>query len=231
MHEIFQYIQHLPDHMKEIVQQYGFWTYGILFLIVFCETGLVIMPFLPGDSLIFAAGVVAANKEIDMNVGILWLVFIFGAFAGDNVNYTIGRFFGPRLFKHETAKILKPSNLEKTKEFMEKHGRMAILIARFVPLMRTFVPFTAGLSRMDYRRYLMYSISSAIIWVTICLFPGYFLGQIPFVRENFEVAIYIIVAFAIVPALVHVVSSRMKKKKAALAAAQAAASSNQAAGD
>ncbi|MBX3117949.1 MAG: VTT domain-containing protein [Fimbriimonadaceae bacterium] len=212
---MLDFIQNIPEELKDVVKMYGFWTYGILFLIVFAETGLVIAPFLPGDSLIFAAGVVAANQEVDISVVMLWVIFITAAFCGDNVNYTIGRYFGPRLFKHEHAKIFKPSNLQKTREFMEKHGRWAILVARFVPFMRTYVPFTAGLSRMNYRNYISYSVSSAIIWVTVCLFPGYFLGKIPFVRENFEVAIYVIIGFAVGPILIHALITILKRKKAA----------------
>lgn len=223
---MLEFIQNIPEELKNIVQQYGMWTYGILFLIVFAETGLVVAPFLPGDSLLFAAGVVAANKEVDISVTVLWIVFVCAAFCGDNVNYTVGRFFGPKLFKHESAKIFKPSNLQKTREFMEKHGRWAILLARFVPFMRTYVPFTAGLSRMDYRRYITYSVSSAIIWVTVCLFPGYFLGKIPVVRENFEIAIYVIIGFAVGPILIHALITVFKRRKAAKMAQKAASESS-----
>lgn len=214
------FFMHLDEHLKEVILQFGPWTYGILFLIVFCETGFVIFPFLPGDSLLFTAGVLA-NQDAGINVWYAFFTFVAAALCGDNVNYVIGRYFGHRLFNKPKSKIFKPENLDKTHEFMERHGHKAIVIARFVPLMRTFVPFVAGMSEMSYRKFLLWSVAGAFIWVTVCVLGGYVFGGFPLVKENFGTVIYLLIGFTLIPVVLEVYRHRAKaKKKAKLRAAQ-----------
>lgn len=197
-----EFLMTTDQKLTVVVQTYGAWSYSFLWLIVFLETGVVVMPFLPGDSLLFVSGMLAHPENDGLTLAALFPVFISAAFVGDNVNYFIGRQFGQTLFRKPNAKVLNPANLVKTHDFMERYGGKAILLARFVPLMRTMVPFTAGMGTMTYRRYLLFSILSATLWVTACTVAGYLFGKIPIVRDNFAVAILSLVALTLSPYLV-----------------------------
>jgi membrane-associated protein len=193
---------HLDRHLSEVIRHYGIWTYLILFLIVFCETGLVVTPFLPGDSLLFAVGTFAALEALD-----LWLVLALlaaAAIGGDSVNYTIGARVGPRVFRQEGVRFLNRKHLERTHEFYERYGAKTIVIARFVPVVRTFAPFVAGIGRMTYRRFLFYNVAGALLWVVGLVMGGYLFGNIPVVRRNFSLVVFAIIGLSILPALIEV---------------------------
>jgi membrane-associated protein len=204
---------HLDKHLNEIIGNYGLWTYLILFLIVFCETGLVVTPILPGDSLLFAAGALAATEGSPLNVGVLYLILTVAAIIGDTVNYWIGAKIGPKVFAQEKSRFFKKEYLIRTQQFYEKYGGKTIIIARFIPIIRTFAPFVAGIGTMNYLKFIVYNIVGAILWVTICLFLGYFFGNIPIVKKNFSLVILAIVFISILPAIIEIIRSRMAAKK------------------
>jgi membrane-associated protein len=187
---------HLDAHMREVLVQYGGWTYAILFLIIFCETGLVVTPFLPGDSLLFAAGSFAALG--DFNPWGLGALLIVAAILGDMVNYSCGRYFGSKLFKPD-ARILKTSHLDRTYAFYERYGSKTIVLARFVPIVRTFAPFVAGMGGMRYAHFFLYNVLGAFLWVVICMAAGYGFGNIPAVKEHFSLVVLGIIALSILP--------------------------------
>jgi membrane-associated protein len=189
---------HLDRHLGELIQQYGVWTYAILTLVVFCETGLVVTPFLPGDSLLFAAGALAALPASPLRVEVLFLLLTAAAIAGDTVNYWIGNKVGPRAFEGR-IRFLNRKHLERTHEFYEKYGGKTIIIARFVPIVRTFAPFVAGIGSMTYAKFLAYNVIGGILWVAICLFAGFFFGNLAFVKQNFSLVIIAIVFISILP--------------------------------
>ena len=193
-------ILHLDKHLALLVQSYGVWVYAILFAIVFMETGFVVMPFLPGDSLLFVAGAVAAAGGMD--VQIVAATLIVAALCGDNVNYWIGRFLGPKVFKFEGSRWLKQENLDRTHAFMERHGPKAIIIARFVPVVRTFVPFVCGIGRLTYGRFLGFSVLGAVIWVGLLAPAGYFFGNLPVVKNNLTAVILLIVLISVLPGII-----------------------------
>lgn len=190
---------HLDRHLEPIISEYGVWTYALLAVIVFCETGLVVTPFLPGDSLLFAAGALAAATGA-LSLPTLILILIAAAIIGDSVNYAIGQFFGARLLAMERP-LIKPRHIELTREFFEDYGAKTIVIARFVPIVRTLAPFVAGLGAMQYRRFMTYNVVGAILWVVICTVAGYVVGNRPVVKENFSLAILGVVALSLTPAL------------------------------
>lgn len=192
------FILHIDEHLVEIVTDYRSWTYAILFLIIFCETGLVITPFLPGDSLLFAAGAVAAMEGNPLNILYLVPLCLAAAFIGDNTNYTIGRYLGNRVYE-KNYKLIKRKYLDQTHAFYEKHGGVTLIIARFMPIIRTFAPFVAGVGTMKYRRFLMFCIIGNLIWVNIFSFAGYFFGNIPFVKQNFSLVVLAIIFVSFVP--------------------------------
>jgi membrane-associated protein len=196
---------HLDKHLNEIFQQYGAWTYAILFLIVFCETGLVVTPFLPGDSLLFAVGALAAGGGLD--VGVLFGLLTVAAIIGDTVNYWIGNYIGPRAFSGN-VRFLKREYLERTHRFYEKHGGKTIILARFMPIIRTFAPFVAGVGSMTYGRFFMYNVVGGIVWVAGFLFAGYFFGNIPAVKHNFTLVILGIIAVSVIPPIIEVLKHR-----------------------
>ena len=202
---ILDFFLHLDRHLAEITQTYGGWTYGILFIIVFCETGLVITPFLPGDSLLFAAGSLTALGGL--NAEVVTVLLIIAAVLGDSVNYQIGQYIGPRAFSG-TVRFLKPEYLERTRAFYARHGAKTIVLARFVPIIRTFAPFVAGVGVMDYRRFLTYNVAGAVLWVVLFVYAGHFFGRIPAVQENFTLVILAIIAVSVLPILVEIVRSR-----------------------
>jgi len=187
---------HLDRHLGEIIRQYGLWTYLILFLVIFCETGLVITPFLPGDSLLFAAGAFAGLGHFD----VVWLAFLLSvaAILGDTVNYWLGAYIGPRAFSGE-YRFLKKKHLDRTHRFYERHGGKTIIIARFLPIIRTFAPFVAGIGAMNYPKFLAYNVIGGIAWVVIFVFGGYFFGNIPAVKKNFTLVILAIIIVSVLP--------------------------------
>lgn len=193
-------ILHLDQSLSSLVSQYGIWIYAILFVIVFCETGLVITPILPGDSLLFAAGALASIGELNP-VGLFACVVIAAA-LGDSTNYWIGRFIGPKVFHYEKSRFFKKEYLVRTHEFYEKHGGKTIIIAQFLPIIRTFAPFVAGVGSMNYARFLAFNITGILIWTSICIFGGFFFGNIPFVKNNFSAVIFGIIVVSLIPAAV-----------------------------
>ncbi|ACL19209.1 membrane-associated protein [Desulfitobacterium sp. LBE] len=195
---VLDFFIHLDSHIGEIIASYGVWTYLILFLIIFAETGLVVTPFLPGDSLIFVVGTFAASGALD--VWILFFLLLAAAVIGDTVNYEVGRFLGPKVFSKE-MRFLNHENLMKTQRFYEKHGGKTIIIARFLPIIRTFAPFVAGVGTMKYLRFLAYNFVGALLWVTVALCAGYFFGNLPFVKDNFTLVIFAIIGISAVPAV------------------------------
>ena len=200
-------VLHLDAHLLELVQKYGVWTYAILTVVVFMETGVVVTPFLPGDSLLFAAGALAATGGLD--VGILWVLLTAAAIFGDTANYWIGHAVGPRAFTSH-SRFLKREHLEKTHAFYEKHGGKTIVLARFMPIVRTFAPFVAGIGRMSYRRFIAYNIGGGVLWTTLFIFGGYFFGNIPAVKNNFTLVILAIIALSIAPGVFEFVRARRR---------------------
>ena len=197
IHLVIDFILHIDVHLSELFNQYGLWIYGILFLIIFCETGLVVTPFLPGDSLLFAAGALVVGTALDVNV--MAVVVITAAILGNIVNYTIGRFFGKQLFRNPNSKIFRQDYLNRAHVFYEKHGGVAIIMTRFVPIIRTFAPFVAGMSGMKYPKFIAYNVIGALLWVGIFLYAGYFFGNIPSVRKNFTLLIMAILVVSVLP--------------------------------
>lgn len=191
------FILHLDAHLYELVTAYGIWIYGLLFLIVFAETGLVVTPFLPGDSLLFAAGAIAATGALNPHLVVVLL--ITAAILGDTVNYWIGHYVGPKVFHKEKSLFFNPEHLNRTHRFYEKHGGKTIVIARFVPIIRTFAPFVAGIGRMSYTYFIAYNVSGGILWVVTLVYSGYFFGNIPFVKQNFSLVILVIIIISILP--------------------------------
>ena len=200
---------HLDKYLSGVIQQYGLWTYAILFLIIFIETGFVVLPFLPGDSLLFAAGTFAALKAL--KVGWLILALSAAAIIGDTVNYWVGHHVGPKVFCRDNARFFKKEYLDRTHAFYEKHGGKTIIIARFVPIIRSFAPFVAGIGRMSYGRFLAFNVIGGIGWVVLLVGAGYFFGNIPFVKDNYSVAILAIIAISTVPVAVEYLKHRKKK--------------------
>ncbi|MDY0971827.1 DedA family protein [Siccibacter turicensis] len=202
---IVDFILHIDVHLAELVAQYGVWVYAILFLILFCETGLVVTPFLPGDSLLFVAGALASLPGNDLNVHLMVLLMIVAAIAGDAVNYTIGRLFGDKLFSNPDSKIFRRSYLDKTHAFYARHGGKTIILARFVPIVRTFAPFVAGMGKMSYRHFAAYNVIGALVWVLLFTYAGYFFGTLPFVQDNLKLLIVAIIIVSILPGVVEVI--------------------------
>ncbi|MCX7799784.1 MAG: DedA family protein [Fimbriimonadales bacterium] len=210
------YFIHLDRHLGEVLRQYSTGTYAILFLIVFCETGLVVTPFLPGDSLLFAAGVLASRTG-ELHPWALAAVFFTAALCGDNVNYLVGRSLGPRLFRNEDSRVFKRRHLVRTEAFFERYGAKTIVIARFVPIVRTFAPFVAGMGRMAYRRFLAFSVLGACLWVGLFVFGGFYFGTAPIVERNFTVAILAVIAISMLPAAWEVLQHVLRRRRAAAA--------------
>jgi membrane-associated protein len=202
---------HLDQHLNIIIRDYGLWTYLILFLIIFCETGLVVTPFLPGDSLLFAAGAFAAGGALDM----LWLfgLLSMAAVAGDTVNYWIGNLVGPKIFHQEKVRFFKKENLTRTHEFYERHGGKTIIIARFIPIIRTFAPFVAGIGKMTYLHFISYNIIGGIAWIAIFILGGYYFGNLPMVKKNFTLVIMAIIFISILPGIYEVLRQRIHSSK------------------
>jgi membrane-associated protein len=216
--QFVSFFLHLDEHLNSIIQTYGTWTYIILFLIIFCETGLVVAPLLPGDSLLFAAGTFAASGSL--NLGLVLTLLLIAAILGDAVNYWIGNLLGPKVFNNPDSRIFKQEYLEKTQGFYDKYGSKTIIIARFVPIVRTFAPFVAGIGKMKYSTFLTYNIIGAVLWVLSCTLLGYFFGNIPIVKDNFELAIFGIIGISVLPVMIEMWKHRSDKKRAAAAASE-----------
>lgn len=198
---------HIDRHFSEIIQHYGLWTYLIMFIIIFLETGLVVTPFLPGDSLLFAAGAFAALGALDM----IWLFVILSiaAIGGDTVNYWIGAYVGPKVFHKEKVRFLNREYLDRTHQFYEKYGGKTIIIARFVPIIRTFAPFVAGIGNMTYWKFISYNVIGGVAWIVLCTLAGYFFGNLPIVKENFSLVILAIIIISILPGIIEYLRQRM----------------------
>jgi len=214
LQSLIDLVLHVHVHLQEFIEQYGTGTYLILFVIIFCETGLVVTPFLPGDSLLFAAGAFAALGSLDLG----WLFLLLGvaAVVGDAVNYAIGNFLGPKVLARD-GRFLKKKYLDRTHQFYERYGGKTIILARFVPIVRTFAPFLAGVGSMSYWRFASYNVAGAVLWVLLCLLSGYFFGNIPWVKSNFEVVLLAIIFISVLPALIE--GWRIRRHEAASAKA------------
>jgi membrane-associated protein len=206
--KFFDLLVHLDQHLLEIARQYGSGIYAFLFLIVFCETGLVVTPFLPGDSLLFVAGTLAAGGV--MNIHVLVLVLILAAVAGDSLNFAIGRWLGQRVFRFEDSWFFKKAYIERTHQYFERYGGRTIIIARFVPIVRTYAPFVAGIGAMDYRRFLLFNVVGAVVWVALIAYAGYLFGQVPVVQKNLTLVIFGIILLSISPAIIEVLRHKLK---------------------
>ncbi len=202
---------HLDKHLSVVIRDYGLWTYLILFVIIFCETGLVITPILPGDSLLFAAGTFAAMGALDP----LWLfgLLSLAAVAGDTVNYWIGNVVGPKIFHQEKVRFFKKENLTRTHEFYEKYGGKTIIIARFIPIIRTFAPFVAGIGKMTYLHFISYNVIGGIAWIAIFIFGGYYFGNLPMVKNNFTLVIMAIIIISVLPGIYELFRQRRQSSK------------------
>lgn len=204
---LFDVFLHLDKHLSVVIAAYGTWTYLILFLIIFCETGLVVTPFLPGDSLLFAIGTFAALDTL--NVSVLFISLSAAAILGDSVNYAVGRYMGARVFQ-SNGRFLKKEHLDRTHRFYEKYGGKTIILARFVPIIRTFAPFVAGVGAMSYARFIAYNVAGALLWIGGFVFAGYFFGNIPAVKRNFTIVIMAIIAISILPGLIEYIKHKRK---------------------
>ena len=203
---LIDFVLHIDQHLIELTQTYGLWIYAILFLIVFCETGLVVTPFLPGDSLLFAAGAVAALGG--MNVHIAAALLLAAAVIGDAVNFAIGKYFGEKLFAKPDSRVFKREYLDKTHAFYEKYGGKTIILARFVPIVRTFAPFVAGMGDMHYGRFIRYNVIGALMWVGLLTYAGYFFGELPVVKNNFGLVVIGIIVVSVLPMAVEIAKAK-----------------------
>ena len=199
---------HLDKHLAEITSSYGAWTYLILFAVVFCETGLVVTPFLPGDSLLFAVGALTANPQTGLNIVWMFLLLTAAAILGDTANYQIGHFLGPKVFKEGRSRWLKREHLDRTHAFFERYGGKTIIIARFVPIVRTFAPFVAGVGAMTYWKFLLYNVVGGVVWVAGFLFAGYIFGNLEYVKRNFTLVILAIIVISLLPVAFEMIRAR-----------------------
>ncbi len=207
--QFFDFVMHLDKNLTQLANDFGIWTYLILFLVIFCETGLVVTPFLPGDSMIFVIGALAASGEL--NFPVIIAVLMLAAVLGDTCNYHLGKFFGPKVFSKDNVKFLKKEYLIRTHEFYEKHGGKTIIFARFIPIIRTFAPFVAGMGSMSYSKFISYNVIGGISWVALFAFGGFFFGNIPVVENNFSLVILAIIAISLLPGVI----TFLKNRKAA----------------
>lgn len=206
MSQLIDLFLHLDKHLQQVLVTYGAWTYLLLFLIIFLETGLVVTPILPGDSLLFAAGAFAATGSL--NLFFLLVLLSLAAIAGDTMNYMIGRYVGPQVFTKKNSRFLKPEYIDKTQSFYDKYGSKTIVIARFVPIVRTFAPFVAGIGKMKYAVFISYNVIGGLAWIGICVLAGYLFGTIPIVKNNFTLVVLGIIALSILPAVIEVLKHR-----------------------
>ncbi len=210
--QLIDFVLHIDEHLSTIIMNYGAWTYAILFLIIFLETGFVVTPFLPGDSLLFAAGTFAGMGAL--NIWVLWLLLCFAAILGDTINYWIGHYIGPRAFSGN-VRFLKKEYLDRTHEFYEKHGGKTIILARFIPIIRTFAPFVAGIGAMTYGKFISYNVVGGVLWVTLFLFGGYFFGSLSFVQNNFTLVILAIILISVLPGVYEFIREKYRTARKA----------------
>lgn len=204
-------ILHLDAHLLALVQEYGVWVYAILFVIIFAETGLVVLPFLPGDSLLFVTGALCGMGSLELQI--LMPLLIVAAFSGDNTNYWVGRLLGLRLLNHANQRLIKHEHLEKTHQFFDKHGGKTIIFARFLPIIRTFAPFVAGIGTMHYRSFVMFSVAGSVAWIGSLTIAGYFFGNIPIIKNNLTVMILAIIVISFIPAILEFIKHRRQAVK------------------
>jgi membrane-associated protein len=207
------YFIHLDRYLGILIQNFGGWIYVILFMIIFCETGLVVTPFLPGDSLLFGLGAFAANPNLKgpLEVELIWILLVSASISGDIVNYSVGKFLGPKVFSYEDSRFFRKDYLDKTHAFYEKYGGKAIIIGKFMPIVRTFVPFVAGIGRMTYPKFIAFNVTGGLCWISIFLFGGYYFGNFPVVKQNFTLVIIAIVIISVMPGLYEYFRHRLSK--------------------
>ena len=208
---LLNFILHIDKYIAVIIHSYGIWVYMVLFLIVFCETGFVVIPFLPGDSVLFTSGAFAALSLL--NLKYLFLIFIAASVLGDTVNYQIGHLIGPKVFDKNNSRLFKKEYLNKTHTFYEKHGGITIVLARFMPIIRTFAPFVAGIGNMTYLRFLSYNMTGGMLWVSLFILAGYYFGNFPLVKNNFSTVVYLIILVSILPAIIGLLKNRRTGSK------------------
>ena len=213
MTELIDFILHAENHLKVFIQNYGLWIYVLLFLIIFCETGLVVTPFLPGDSLLFAVGTIAALPEMNLRIEIIIPLLLVAGILGDSVNYSIGKWLGPKVFSYKSGFFFRTEYLHKAHAFYEKYGGRAIILARFVPIVRTFAPFVAGIGTMTYGKFFLYNVTGAILWVGLFVGAGYIFGNIPAVQSNMKVIILGIIVVSVLPIVWEVARAKFGKKE------------------
>jgi membrane-associated protein len=211
--EFLDVVLHLGDHLTDWSNAWGAWLYVILFAVIFCETGLVVTPFLPGDSLLFAVGAVTAREGSTLSLPILFGLLVVAAVLGDALNYYLGLKVGPAVFRSEKSRLLNRKHLLRTQQFYEKYGSKTIVLARFIPIVRTFAPFVAGIGKMEYRRFAVYNVAGALAWVAICMFSGYFFGNIELVKRNFEIVIVAIILISVMPMVVEFALARRRRAR------------------
>jgi membrane-associated protein len=211
LQQIVDFVLHIDKHLSVLCAMYGMWVYAILFLIVFCETGLVVTPFLPGDSLLFVIGSLAAIGAL--NVEYVIPLLVTAALTGDNTNYWIGRKVGPKVFSKEKSRFFNKEYLDRTHRFYDKHGKITVILARFLPFIRTFAPFVAGIGRMTYSTFLLFSVIGAMVWVNLFVLVGYFFGNIPFIKQNFSIVIIALVFIPGIPTLIEFIRQILQRRK------------------
>jgi membrane-associated protein len=210
---LVDFLLHVDQHLVELAARFGAWLYAVLFAIVFCETGLVLLPFLPGDSLLFATGALIAAPGSPLELGFTLALLIVAAILGDAVNYAVGAYVGPAVFT-ERSRLFNPKHVQRTEAFYAKYGKKTIFLARFVPIVRTFAPFLAGIGRMPYREFAVYNVTGAIAWVSLCTLAGYFFGRLPFVQRNFSSVILAIIVLSVLPIVFELVKAKREERKA-----------------
>jgi membrane-associated protein len=213
-HQLIDLVLHVERHLDTLIRDFGPWIYGLMFLVIFCETGLVITPFLPGDSLLFALGIFAAQSA-HLDLTLLVVLLCIAAILGDTVNYWIGSLLGPRIFRGENVRFLNRKHLDRTHEFYERYGGKTIILARFVPIVRTFAPFVAGMGRMTYRRFMAFNVVGGITWITLFLMLGYSLGNVPWVKEHFSQIVLAIIFFSVLPIPIEFLRERRRLRRVA----------------
>ncbi len=205
-------ILHLDKHLNDIIQNWGVWCYLIFFVVIFCETGLVVTPFLPGDSLLFALGALSVPPDNALNIGWLFIILSAAAVLGDSANYAIGKYLGEMILRHQGKWFLKKEHIDRTHQFYEKYGAKTIVLARFVPIVRTFAPFIAGVGEMTYLKFFSYNVVGGVLWITLFLLGGYFFGNIPVIKRNFTIVIFAIIIISIMPAVIEVIRQKRQSK-------------------
>jgi len=212
IHSVIDFFGHFDERINDLTSEYGMIMYAIMFIIIFCETGLVVTPVLPGDSMIFAAAALSADKGSPLNVHLIAVFMILAAFSGDVVNYFIGRYIGPKVYRRN-FKLISKKRLDKTRSFFKKHGKQTIIYARFIPVVRTFAPFVAGVGDMDYKQFMFFNFIGGFTWVVVYAYAGYFFGNVPFVKEHFEWAVFGLLMITLIPAVYAAIKTMVGKKK------------------